>query len=87
MALAVYALAWVTLIQYGLDYDQNVLCFVFFASITGYNFVKYFGISKFHHRSLARWLKVIQVCSLIAFIAMSYYAFQIEMKTLLLLSI
>ncbi len=87
MALAVYALTWITLIQFDLDYDQNVLYFVFFASITAYNFVKYFGISKFHHRSLAGWLKVIQVFSFIAFIAMSYYAFQLEIKTLLLLSI
>ena len=87
VALAVYALTWITLIQFDLDYDQNVLYFVFFASITAYNFVKYFGISKFHHRSLAGWLKVIQVFSFIAFIAMSYYAFQLEIKTLLLLSI
>jgi len=87
VALAVYALTWITLIQFDLDYDQNVLYFVFFASITAYNFVKYFGISKFHHRSLAGRLKVIQVFSFIAFIAMSYYAFQLEIKTLLLLCV
>jgi hypothetical protein len=87
VALAVYALTWVTLLQFGLDYDENVLYFVFFATITGYNFVKYFGVAKFHHRSLAGWLKVIQVFSLIAFVAMSYYAFQLEMKTLLLISV
>ncbi|WP_296386259.1 hypothetical protein [Winogradskyella sp.] len=87
VALAVYALTWVTLIQFELDYDENVLYFAFFATITGYNFVKYFGVAKFHHRSLARWLKVIQIFSFIAFIAMGYYAFQLEMKTLLLLSI
>ncbi len=87
VALAVYALTWVTLIQFGLDYDENVLYFVFFATITGYNFIKYFGVAKFHHRSLAVWLKVIQVFSFIAFIAMSYYALQLEMKTLLFLSI
>ena len=87
MALAVYALTWVTLIQFGLDYDENVLYFVFFATITGYNFVKYFGVAKFHHRSLASWLKVIQMFSFIAFVAMSYYVFQLKMKTLLLLSV
>lgn len=87
VALAVYALTWVTLLKFGLDYDENVLYFVFFATITGYNFVKYFGVAKFHHRSLAGWLKVIQVFSFIAFIAMSYYALQLEMKTLILLSV
>ncbi|BAO74825.1 hypothetical protein WPG_0595 [Winogradskyella sp. PG-2] len=87
MALAVYALTWITLIEFGLDYDENVLYFVFFATITGYNFIKYFGVAKFHHRSLAVWLKVIQLFSFVAFIAMTYYASQLEMKTLLLLSV
>jgi hypothetical protein len=87
VALAVYALTWITLIQFELEYDENVLYFVFFATITGYNFVKYFGVAKFHHRSLAGWLKVIQVFSFVAFIAMSYYAFQLEIKTLLCLSL
>ena len=69
VAFAVFALTWVTLLQFDLDYDKNVLYFVFFATITGYNFVKYFGVAKFHHRSLAFWLKAIQVFSFIAFIA------------------
>jgi len=87
VALAVYAMTRITLIQFELDYDENVLYFVFFATITGYNFVKYFGVAKFHHRSLAYWLKVIQVFSFIAFIAMSYYAFRLEIKTLLYISV
>ncbi|WP_400081061.1 hypothetical protein [Winogradskyella sp. R77965] len=87
VALAVYALTWLTLIQFGLDYDKNVLYFVFFATVTGYNFVKYFGVAKFHHRSLASWLKVIQVFSFIAFIAMCNYAYKLQFNTLLILSI
>jgi len=87
VALAVYALTWITLIQFGLDYDEDVLYFVFFATITGYNFVKYFGVAKFHHRSLAGWLKAIQLFSFIAFIAMSYYAYLLKTNTLLILSV
>ena len=87
MALAVYALTWVTLIEFGVDYDKELLYFVFFATITGYNFVKYFGIAKFHHRSLANWLKAIQLFSLIAFIAMCYYAFYLKTNTLLILCV
>jgi len=45
VALAVYALAYITLVEYDIEYDENVLYFVFYATITGYNFVKYFGIS------------------------------------------
>ncbi|WP_339752939.1 hypothetical protein [uncultured Winogradskyella sp.] len=87
VALAVYALTWVTLIQFGLDYNEDVLCFVFFATITGYNFIKYFGVAKFHHRSLTGWLKVIQLFSLIAFVVMSYYAYHLMANTLLILSV
>ncbi len=83
VALAVYALTWLTLIQFGLDYDKNVLYFVFFATITGYNFVKYFGVAKFHHRGLAGWLKAIQIFSLVAFLALWYYVLKLETKTLL----
>ncbi|WP_296316973.1 hypothetical protein [Winogradskyella sp. UBA3174] len=83
VALSAFALTWLTLIQYNLSYDKNVLYFVFFASITGYNFVKYFGVAKFHHRSLASWLKVIQVFSLLAFLIMCYYLFQLKLLTLL----
>ncbi|MBV7270283.1 hypothetical protein KCG49_13895 [Winogradskyella sp. WHY3] len=85
VALAVYALTWITGLQFGLDYDENVLYFVFFATITGYNFVKYFGVAKFHHRSLAGWLRSIQIFSFLAFIALCYYAYQLKTNTLLLI--
>ena len=81
VALSVYALTWITLLHFDIPYDESVLYFNFFATITGYNFVKYFGLAKFHHRSLANWLKVIQIFSLICFILLCYYAFQLEAKT------
>jgi hypothetical protein len=87
VALAAFAFTWITLNQFGLDHDANMLYFVFFATITGYNFVKYFGVAKFHHRSLAGWLKAIQVFSLISFIAMCYYAYGLKINTLLILSV
>ena len=87
VALAVFALSWVTLLQFGIPFDENVLCFIFFASITGYNFVKYFGLAKFHHRSLAKWLKTIQVFSGICFVAMSYYACKLEVLTLMYIGV
>jgi hypothetical protein len=83
VALASFALSWVTLIQFDISYDKNILFFIFFASVSGYNFVKYFGIVKFHHRSLAQWLKTIQVFSVVCFMAMGYYAYRLELKTLI----
>nr|WP_321247740.1 hypothetical protein [uncultured Psychroserpens sp.] len=87
MALAVYALSWITLLQFDIPYDENVLYFIFFASITGYNFVKYFGLAKFHHRSLAKRLKTIQVFSGICFVIMCYFALKLELKTLLYIGV
>ncbi len=86
MALAVYALSWITLLVFNLPYDENILYFNFYATITGYNFVKYFGIAKWHHRSLAKWLKVIQVFSFFSFLLMLFYAFRLEPKVIVALT-
>jgi len=82
VALAVFSLSWITLIEFHIPYDENLLFFNFYASITGYNFVKYFGLARFHHRSLTRWLKLVQIFSLFCFVLMCYYAFQLEVRTL-----
>nr|WP_321224932.1 hypothetical protein [uncultured Psychroserpens sp.] len=87
VALAVFALSWLTLLQFDISYDENVLYFIFFASITGYNFVKYFGLAKFHHRSLAQWLKTIQVFSGLCFFIMCYYALKLEVNTLVCIGV
>lgn len=87
VALAASALVWVTLIELDLEMDKQLLFFVFFATVTGYNFVKFFGVAKFHHRSLAGWLRVIQVFSLLAFLAMCYFVFYLEVESLVLIGI
>jgi len=87
VALAVYALGWITLESFNILYDENVLYFMFYATITGYNFVKYFGVAKWHHRSLANWLKVIQIFSLICFILFCYYALKLQTKVLLFIAV
>lgn len=87
VAIAASALVWVTLIKLNLNYDKIIIYFVFFATITGYNFVKYFGVVRFHHRSIAGWLKAIQIFSLFAFVGMCYYAYYLNTDTLILLAI
>jgi hypothetical protein len=82
VALAVYAMSWITLLELDIQYDRAILYFIFFASISGYNFVKYFGLARFHHRSLTNWLKLIQIFSLICFLLMCYFALQLEVKTI-----
>ncbi len=87
VALAVYAMSFITLYQLNIFYDESILYFIFFASITGYNFVKYFGLAKFHYRSLANWLRVIQLFSLICFGFMIYYLLLLERNTLIIVII
>jgi hypothetical protein len=82
VALSVFALSWITLLEFQIPFDGPVLYFIFFASVSGYNFVKYFGLARFHHRSLTSWLKFIQIFSLACFIIMCYYAWLLHIKAL-----
>lgn len=82
VALSVYSLTWLTLLEFNVFYDENILYFVFYSTITGYNFVKYFGVAKFHHRSLTNTLKVIQIFSFFSFMLMVYYGLKLNTNTL-----
>jgi hypothetical protein len=87
VAIAVYALTWITLIRFNLPYDENSLYFVFFATIVAYNFVKYFGFLKFHHRKLATWLGAIQFLSFVALGAMLFYLARLQSQTFVLIGV
>ncbi|WGH75634.1 hypothetical protein P8625_00285 [Tenacibaculum tangerinum] len=83
VALAVFSLLKITVLYFGLEHDELLSFFVFFATITGYNFVKYVGVAKPHHRSLAKNLRIIQLFSFICFVFMCYYAYLLPLRTLL----
>lgn len=85
VALSVCSLCYITMLEFNLEVDVILLWFVLFATITGYNFVKYFGLAKFHHRSLATWLKYIQIFSFLCFIALTYFTLQLKTRTILYL--
>ena len=83
VAFSVFVLLRITEIYFELPYNGNLNYFIFFGTITGYNFVKYAGVAKLHHRSLTNDLKVIQVFSFFCFLALCFFAYQISLKTLL----
>lgn len=85
VALTVVAFTIITYLSFDITIDFSIVIFVGLATISSYNFVKYFGLAKFHHRGLADWLKIIQVFSLLCTITMFIYAFQLEIKTLIYL--
>lgn len=83
VSLGVVALVIVTYRTLNISCDKNLLFFIFFASITGYNFIKYSSLAKLHHRSLTESLRVIQIFSLISFVAMGYFIFKLSQSVLL----
>lgn len=87
VAAAVVAMAYITYLEFAVSVDLNVLSFIGFASITGYNFVKYFGLAKFHHRSLSSKLKAIQIFSLLCFLVMCYFALQLNTQAIIVILI
>ena len=64
IAFSVLSLSFITAQSFAIKCDKNLFIFLFCSSVLGYNFIKYFGISKFHYRSLTTRLKEIQLLSL-----------------------
>ena len=65
VAFSVFAFLRITEIYFELPYNVNLNWFIFFGTITGYNFVKYAGVAKLHHTSLTRNLRIIQIFSFV----------------------
>ena len=83
VGFTVYAFVRITEQYFGLSYNGNLNYFIFFGTITGYNFVKYASVAKLHHRRLTKNLKIIQIFSFFCFIGMGYYGYLIPKNTLL----
>ena len=82
VALAVISLSLLSFLYFKIPVEKNLLIFTFFGTITGYNFVKYAGIAKLHHSSLAQSLKVIQIFSLLSFLLLVWSVFKMDQKVL-----
>ena len=82
VAFSVFAFLRITEIYFELPYNENLNWFIFLGTITGYNFVKYVGVAKMHHRSLTKDLKIIQIFSFFCFLALSFFMYQLPLKTL-----
>jgi hypothetical protein len=82
VALAVVALLVFTCLQFKITFDYGLKSFVFFGSVTGYNFVKYAPVAKLHHRSLTNQLRQIQIFSFCCFLGLCVSAFFVNYKVL-----
>lgn len=80
VALSVVSLCLVTFLHFKIPVKKELLVFVFFGTVVGYNFVKYAGIAKLHYRSLARNLKNIQIFSFFSFFGLCVSAFYVDIS-------
>lgn len=74
VALSVVALVVVTTLEFNIEANISLLLFIFFGTITAYNFIKYATVAKFRHRSLSVSLRIIQVFSFLCFLGLIYFA-------------
>ena len=81
VALAVGSLALVTGWYFGLNLDKIFVSLLFFGTVSGYNFVKYADVARWHHRSLTPGLRYIQIfsfiCGLAFLVCLSYMPIQV----------
>ncbi len=81
VAMSVCAFLEITAIEYSIPVSINLLGFVFFGTITGYNFIKYSEVIRTRFKDIWTYLKVIQIVSLLGLI---YFTFQLTFETLLI---
>lgn len=79
VATAVCAFVGITALEFSIPVSMDLLGFVFFGTITGYNFVKYAPVIRTRFKEIYAYLKVIQICSLILLI---YFSSQLSFYTL-----
>lgn len=81
VALAVVSLALVTTWYFDQNLDKTFLGLLFFGTVSGYNFVKYADVARWHHRSLTSGLRYIQIfsffCGLAFLLCLSYMPIQV----------
>ena len=82
VAFSVFAFLRITEAYFEFTSNESLNWFIFFGTITGYNFVKYAGVAKMHHRSLTKDLKMIQVFSFFCFLVLIFFMYEIPLKTL-----
>lgn len=85
MALSVVALIKITNFYFQIPNNLVLNGFVFFSTISAYNFIKYFYFSNKKYRSKQIEIKIILFFSVICFLWACFFGFQLPNKDLLLL--
>ena len=84
VAFAVVSFCVLTAYEFELEHTNSFYGAIFCASVSGYNFVKYFGFTKFYYRSLTTRLKYIQLLSFLTIMGFVFVFFQLQKSTQIL---
>lgn len=77
VAIAVFSLVQITKVSLNISANENLDCFIFFGTILGYNFLKYFEVFWKRIFTLKQNYLIILV-SLIALFGINYFYFRLE---------
>jgi len=83
VALAVVSLCALTSLNYGIPLNHWLLLFVFFSTVVGYNFAKYFPSKKQKKSAHPKSFKFIKIISFISLIGLLFSCFFIRLETVL----
>ncbi len=81
VALSVYALVKMTQYMFHVSDDEAMVCFAFFGTIVGYNFVKYDALARIKKLQMRNELKAIAFLSFVSLIAVGICFFQLQKYT------
>lgn len=87
VAVSVISLSHLTMYSYKTSPSIKLQVVLFCATVMGYNFVKYFGLTRFYYRSLTTRLREIQILSLCCFIGFISFFFNLKWNTKITLCI
>ncbi len=82
VALAVVAMVAVTTLEYELNLANELYLFIFFGTLTGYNFVKYIPIAGLNRPHFGTSIRSIRLISIVSFGLSVFYAFQLSISVL-----
>lgn len=87
VALAAVSLTLITAYEFAIKPDISLILFVFFATISAYNFVKYFGVDKAHFKVRTSNLNLIFWSSLCCVILAGYFMMFLKTEALAVIAV
>ncbi len=87
VALAVYAMVWISLLNFNIPYNEALGYVAFCTTIVSYNFMKYGTSARKYFIVSSSYIKIIQVFSFLCFGIAVFYGFGLSFPALVILAI